>query len=235
MPVVDTDIEKIKSIDFFQGLTHRELIDVMDTGDYRNFESGEFLFFESDPATIMYVLIDGQIKLSQLTPEGKQVILSYATPGSAFGIIAVLGDMNYPVSAQALADSRVLCWGKSSMHELMIQIPNLSINGLAILSWKIREFQDRIRELSTERVERRIARALLRLGRQTGRLTVKGIVIDLPITRQDLGEMTGTTLYTVSRILSKWESMGLISSAREKITIKSPHKLVVVAEDYNNS
>jgi CRP-like cAMP-binding protein len=102
---------------------------------------------------------------------------------------------------------------------------------LQILSGRVKEFQDRIRELSTERVERRIARALLRLAHQIGKKVPQGVYLDLPISRQDLAEMTGTTLYTVSRTLSKWETMGLITAGREHIIIHTPHGLVCIAED----
>jgi CRP-like cAMP-binding protein len=113
----------------------------------------------------------------------------------------------------------------------MHQYPQLAINSLSILATRIQEFQDRFREIATERVERRIARALLRLASQTGRKLEHGILIDISLTRQDLAEMTGTTLYTVSRTLSQWEKDGLVSSQREQVTILSPHKLVVLAED----
>jgi CRP-like cAMP-binding protein len=80
-------------------------------------------------------------------------------------------------------------------------------------------------------VERRIASALIRLTRQTGKRTERGVLLDLPLSRQDLAEMTGTTLYSVSRTLSGWEQQGLIESGRERIVILSPHGLVTIAED----
>jgi CRP-like cAMP-binding protein len=113
----------------------------------------------------------------------------------------------------------------------MEQYPRLAINSINILSQRIQEFQDRLREMATERVERRIARTLLRLASQTGRKTEQGILIDLSLTRQDLAEMTGTTLYTVSRTLSQWEKDGLVKSQREQVMILAPHRLVVLAED----
>ena len=90
---------------------------------------------------------------------------------------------------------------------------------------------DRYRELATERVEQRVARAIIRLTRQVGKRTEQGVLLDMPLSRQDLGEMTGTTLYTVSRIMSGWEQKGLISTGRERIVILNPHGLVTVAED----
>jgi CRP/FNR family transcriptional regulator, nitrogen oxide reductase regulator len=230
---IKTDVDQIKSIGYFEGLDQDELAIVAKAAGQRNYMSGSFIFFESDPAKEIYVLLEGQVKLAQTTPEGQQVILSYLAPGSTFGIIAALGEMDYLLTAQSISDSLVLYWDKHSMYRLLIEIPRLSINALHIFSKKIKEYQDRIRELSTERVERRIARTLLRLGRQIGRLTSDGVLIDLPITREDLGNMAGTTLFTVSRTFSKWESLGLISCSREKITIKSPHGLVSIAEDIN--
>ena len=114
----------------------------------------------------------------------------------------------------------MLTWEDDVMLNLMQKHPQLAINSLSILAKRIQEFQDRFRELATERVERRVARAL-----------THGILIDITLTRQDLAEMTGTTLYTVSRILSQWEKDGLVSSQREQVTILSPHQLVVIAED----
>jgi CRP-like cAMP-binding protein len=91
--------------------------------------------------------------------------------------------------------------------------------------------QERLRELATERVEQRVARTLLRLARQVGRKVEGGVLIDMPLSRQDLAEMTGTTLYTVSRILSQWEQQHLVETGRERILIRQPHGLVAIAED----
>jgi len=84
--------------------------------------------------------------------------------------------------------------------------------------------------MSTEEVERRVAHALLRLANQGGRKTDEGILIDFPISRQDIAQMTGTTLHTVSRIMSAWETAGLVSSGRQKVVIRDPHKLYLLAE-----
>ncbi len=99
------------------------------------------------------------------------------------------------------------------------------------MSARMQEMQDRVRELSTERVERRIANTLLRLANQTGVKSPAGVLINVALTRQDIAEMTGTTLYTVSRTLSRWEQEGIIESRRERVIIRSPHGLVMIAED----
>jgi len=86
-------------------------------------------------------------------------------------------------------------------------------------------------ELATERVERRVARGLLRLTRHVGRKVENGILIDMPLSHQDLADMTGTTIYTISRIFSHWEQRGLIEVGRERVVICRPHALVIIADD----
>jgi CRP-like cAMP-binding protein len=225
------EIQFLESVPLFTELSKAQLEQVLAAGHRRNFSAQAFVYLQGDPAEGFYLLLEGRIKLSQVTPEGQQVILRYAAPAEAFGVIAVLSRARYPVSAETVEDSQLLVWDQQSMRLLMERLPQVGLNALAILAARVREFQDRVRELSTERVERRIARALIRLARQTGRKTEAGILIDLPLTRQDLAEMTGTSLYTVSRTLSNWESQGLVQSKREQVTITYPHGLVSIAED----
>lgn len=228
---ISSEIQSIKSILLFTGLDNQQLAQVLHTGNQRNIAAGTYLYMQGDAAQTFFLLVQGRVKLSQVTLEGHQVILRYATTGESFGVVAALSGTDYPVSAQSVEDSQVLSWDQTSIHRLMSQHSVIALNALRIMSERVREFQDRIRELSTERVERRIARALIRLARQTGRKVEEGILIDLALSRQDLAEMTGTTLYTVSRTLSQWESKGLIKSGREQVIIRFPHGLVAIAED----
>jgi CRP-like cAMP-binding protein len=107
----------------------------------------------------------------------------------------------------------------------------LALNTIRTMADHVRETQDLFRQLATERVEQRLARALLRLARQMGRKTDQGVLIDFPLSRQDLAEMSGTTLYTASRVLSQWEKDGLVLSGRERVVVLHPHGLVAIAED----
>jgi CRP/FNR family transcriptional regulator, nitrogen oxide reductase regulator len=110
------------------------------------------------------------------------------------------------------------------------RFPALAANTLQAVGGRLQETQTRIVEISTQQVEQRIAHALLRLAKQSGRKLDHGVEIDFPITRQDIGQMTGTTLHTVSRILSGWEQAGLIESGRQRIVLREPHKIFVLAE-----
>jgi CRP/FNR family transcriptional regulator, nitrogen oxide reductase regulator len=224
-------IQILAKTSLFKDLIPSDLEQVIKSARIHDIGVDEFYFFEGDPAEKVYVLKTGKVRLTQVTVEGQQVILRYIQPGDEFGIIAALSEINYPVTAEAVAACSSLTWDKATMQTLMHRFPKIAINGLHILANRVQEFQDRLREMATERVERRIARALLRLVRQAGRKIDEGVLIDLPLSRQDLAEMTGTTLYTVSRILSQWENQTIIQSGRERIVIRYPHGLVIIAED----
>jgi CRP-like cAMP-binding protein len=193
--------------------------------------AGAFFFHQGAPATSFYLLLEGRVRLSQVTAEGQQVVMHFFGPGEGFAIVAALGHLAYPASAEVIEDAAALAWEGEAFGTLMAEIPRLATNAMNLLARRMREFQDRMRELATERVERRIARTVLRLAGQSGRKTDAGILVDLPLSRQDLAEMAGTTLYTVSRTLSDWEARGIVTAGRKRVVIREPHGLVAIAED----
>lgn len=216
---------------FFAGLTAAEIVRVRSAGRLQTIPSGSFIYMQGDPAVSAYLIEKGRVRLSQVTPEGQQVLLRVIGPGNMFGTVALSRIEVYPVSAEAAEECTVLVWPRRLLVSLVEQMPKLALNAIEMMAGHVQEFQDRFRELATQRVERRLARTLLRLASQAGKKTDEGILIDLALTRQDLAEMTGTTLYTVSRILSQWETQGLVRSGRERVVIRWPHGLVTIAED----
>lgn len=218
-------------IELFEGLNERELDAILTEARELHFAEGSFLFYQDDPAERVFIVKSGRIKLTQLADDGQQVLMRVMTPGMLFAAISLVQGAVYPVTAEAAADSEVLYWSQDSMLAMVQRFSRLALNALKIVAGNLREFQNRYRELATERVERRLARNVLRLASQTGRKTDEGVLLDLPLTRQDLAEMSGTTLFTVSRILSAWESQGLVQAGREKLLIRFPHGLVRIAED----
>lgn len=231
MDYSQSEIETIATASLFRGLEQDDIKAVVAASSLRVKGDGAFFFLEEDPAEHCYVLLEGKVKLAQVTPEGQQVILGYLVPGRVYGVIAVLKKMTFPVSAQAVGKCRALSWDHRTLNSLMEKYPRMALNSLHIMAGQIREFQNRVRELSTQQVEQRVALAVLRLARQSGTKTEQGVLIDLPLSRQDLAEMTGTTLYTVSRVLKDWEKRGLVQSKRQQVTITQPHGLVVIAEN----
>jgi CRP/FNR family transcriptional regulator, nitrogen oxide reductase regulator len=226
-----TDAAFLKPVAMFASLDARALEDVKAAGHSRNVESGATFFREGDVASSFFVLMSGTVKLTQLTPEGHQVVLRLIGPGDAFGGVAALGGAAYPVTAEAVVVSSAIEWPGSVMAGLMERYPRLAMNALRFVAERLHELQVQYRQLATEKVERRVARALLRLVQQAGRRVEAGVLIDLPLSRDDIAQMTGTTLYTVSRILSQLEANGIVSAGRHRVVILKPHALLTIADD----
>lgn len=216
----------------FQGLSDNEFTAVLDAGRFYHVKQGGFFFNQGEPANAFYAILHGRVRLAQLSPEGRQIVLHHFGPGDVMGAIVLFSNTVYPVSAAALTDSAALGWQRQTTLALMEQFPRLAINGLELVSTRFLELQNRYRELATERVERRIARALLRLSRQTN-----GHAASAPpqihATRQEIAELSGTTLYTVSRICRGWEARGLLETGRKRFVILDLDELTAVAEDHS--
>jgi CRP-like cAMP-binding protein len=224
------DPKNLRRVSVFQSATHEDLNLIAQHAIERSIEEGEFFFFQGDPAAYLYVLTSGRAKLMQNNPAGQQVNLRTINAWQMFGALgAVREAATYPASAQALEHSTALAVKSDYLHELMETRPYLSFDLMKLMTGYIQEMQERYRELATEKVERRIARVLLRLASQMGIKNEDGI--ELSFTRQDLAEMSGTTLYTVSRTLSDWERQGLVEAGRERVLIRNPHGVVSIAEE----
>ncbi len=208
---------------------------VLAAGHKRRFSQGTFFFHQGDPANWMYILISGRAKLVQLTNNGEQLVMNYFGPGQGLGIIVALNNDVYPLSAKAVEDCQAIGWHRDEMKALMQHHPQLAMNGMKMMGDRFTRLQARLRDVSTKRVEQRVARAILRLVRQFGKRVENGVLIDIPLTRQDLAEMTGTNVYNVSRIMSKWEQMNWIASRRKQVVLTKPHELVTLAEDLEGS
>jgi CRP-like cAMP-binding protein len=231
MPELVQAIRLLQQVPLLQGLGSNELAAVAEAAKLCQLEGEQFFFRQGSTADTAYVLLRGRVKLTQSTPEGTQVVLRFIGPGDLFGAMAAFEGQVYPVSAQAVRWCRALCWKGRTIAALMETHPRIAFNALRELSARLQDLRERYRELATERVERRVAHALIRLAQQAGWQTEDGLLIDMPLSRQDLAEMTGTTLYTVSRILSSWERSGLIETGRQRVTILKPPGLRAVAED----
>jgi CRP-like cAMP-binding protein len=194
--------------------------------------AGRTFFREGEPAKIFYVVRRGRVKFTKISAEGHEIILRVIGPGEPFGGVAALSEKTtYPVTARAVDPCEAHAWDGPRVTALMHRFPTVAINAARMVADRLHELQRQHHQLMTERVERRIARALLRLAEHAGRRVEGGVEIDFPLSRQDLAQMTGTTLFTVSRTLSGWEEAGLISTGRRRVMIRRPHGLVRIAED----
>ncbi len=229
-PVIPIDRNLLKEFTLFANTNTEELDDILSGASSRLLGRNEVVFKQGDSARSFYILLHGRLKVSQVTADGQQIIVRIINPGDLFGIARALKRDSYPGTAKTVSESLILCWPTVLWDQLMEDHPALAANAMQAVGARLQEAHTRIREMATEEVERRVAHTILRLVRQSGKRVEHGVSIDFPVTRKDIAEMAGTTLHTVSRILSAWESAELVRGGRKKLLVREPHRLLLVAD-----
>jgi len=174
-------------------------------------------------------LLDGYIRVIRTTEDGEQIIVLHIAPGQLFGIAPALRRDTYPATAMAAAESIALEWPARLWHDFAARHDGFATESYKTVGQRLGEIQGNLTEMATRAVEQRVAAALLRMANQSGRKTGDGIEIAFPITRQNISEMTGTTVHTVSRLLSAWQKDGMVKSTRKHIVVTDPHRLVLLS------
>jgi CRP-like cAMP-binding protein len=228
MPQLDRSL--IADLPLFQAATPEDLDAVLASARPLRVARDAAIFEQEAAAHSFFLLLDGHVRVVKTTPAGDQVIVRYVSAGEMIGIAQALGRDTYPASAIAAADCVVLVWPSSLWSRFIEQIPGFAATTYQAVGSRLQDVQARLVEMATEQVEQRVARALHRLAEQSGRPTETGVQIDFPISRQDIAEMTGTTLHMVSRLLAAWEANGIVAGGRQKVTVVEPARLRALAE-----
>lgn len=213
----------------FRRLARAQIRAILDAAQPLRFDAGVAVFSEGAPVERFFLLLDGHVRVIRTTPGGEQIIALHIAPGQLFGIGAALGRTAYPATAMTADDCVVLAWPNRLWADFTASYDGFATESYKVVGERVSEMNNRIVELATQQVEQRIACAILRLVSQMGRKVDIGIEIGVPITRQNLSDMTGSTLHTVSRLLSAWERDGIVLSERRKITVTAPHRLVALS------
>ncbi|WP_258130643.1 Crp/Fnr family transcriptional regulator [Achromobacter anxifer] len=220
----------LRNLDLFRPLSDAQLDAALRGATPCRLEAGALAYRQGAAAAHFFVLLHGCLKVAQLTPEGEQVVVRYVHPGDLFGLACAMRQPRYPATVQAVQESVCLAWPAAAWERFIACHPQLGAAALQTMGQRLQDAHVRIQELSTDEVEQRVARAILRLVRQAGQPMQDGIGIGFPITRQDIAEMTGTTLHTVSRLLSDWKQRGIVSAGRKRVVLRTPAALERLGE-----
>ena len=224
------DRNLIQALPVFSAMGEAELDDVIAHAKAQRIPTGTAVFRQGDIAEAFFVLLHGRLKVVKATPHGRQMIIRFVNPGDIYGIAKALRREDYPATATAVVDSVTLVWPAQIWDDFMSSHPAFAVNVMQMMGERLQEAHARIKELSTEEVEHRVAHTVLRLVTQSGRQTDEGVLVDFPVTQQELAEASGTTLHSVSRILSTWESAGLVTVGRRRIVVRDVQALSDLAE-----
>ena len=213
----------------FSGISAEDYAAISAAARAKEFTRGEVLYLEGDAVEQILLLTSGSVKTTRLGLSGVEVILRLWVPGDVLGPADLLAGGRHSSTAQAFRLTRALVWDATSFKALVGRYPVLDQNLLRMVVRYLADLEERFRELATERVAPRVARQLVRLLPQIGRPADGAIEVGL--SREELAQMTGTTLFTVSRLFSAWETRGLVKPRREAVTISDVQALSAIAEE----
>ena len=212
----------------FSDVPGRECREILSAAHEKRFSRRETLFLEGDPVRQVILLTSGTAKVVQFGQNGTEVILALRGPGDVVGTTGLRSESRHCAMAQTLAPATALVWDATVFEAVSRRYLTLGTNITYILCQQLHELEQRFREISTERVSARLSHQLVRLLKQIGRRVQGGVEIRL--SREELAQLTGTTLFTVSRLLSDWDHRGFVSTRREAVSVLNPQALVDLSE-----
>jgi len=221
----------LRRVTLFAQLDDSQLAEVNRLFRERGYAAGERVYFRGNLARFFYVVADGKVKLVLAAARGQDVLLEILGPGDTFGTMPMFGDDVYPDTDEAQTDSCLLTITAADLRTVLERHPPVAHKLIGVLSEQLRSARETIRRVSTGSIESRVAASLLKLADQLGQDDRGAVLIQVLLTRQDLADMTGAQVETVSRIMSGFRKDGLIRSGRGWVAVVDRERLAAIAAD----
>lgn len=213
----------------FSRLTPPDRKTVADVATVKHYPKGEMIFEQDAPSDAFYAIVSGRVKIFKMMPNGKDLILEVFGPGDPLGALATYMERPFPASASALEDTTCILIPRPAFFRLLEQNPTL-VRGLLLgLTVRLVELTNRLAELTGGRIEPRFARLFLKLANEMGRQERGGTFIPLALSRQELADMTGTTIETCIRIMSRWGKEEVVATDKDGFVILNEAALDEIA------
>jgi CRP-like cAMP-binding protein len=213
----------------FRGLTADDRQRLIAVAHVRSYDKGVTMFHEGDPSDELYTVVTGRVKVVKTTPRGADVILEIFGPGDPVGAVAVYESRPYPATAVTLEPTTCVLVPRQQFFALLETHPTM-VRGLLVgLTHRLVELTNRLAELSGGRVEARLARFFLKLATDIGQSRADGIFVPLPLSRQELADMIGTTIETSIRIMSRWGKDNVVLTEKDGFVVADRSALEALA------
>ena len=229
MCTVTTRLQILGQVPSFQGLLPADLEWMNTLFHQADFKVDEVICQSGDPAEKFFVVADGRVRLLRHSLTGRDILLDLLTPGEFFGAISGLGNEIYFETAQAHSACCILVIGREAFHQVLTRQPSVALKVIEIMARRLDSANERVHQLSALPVEGRIASILLKLGEKFGEKRKVGWLLQVPLSREDLAGMTGTTTESASRVMSQFQKDGLIRSGRGWVAVTSQQGLEKIA------
>lgn len=209
-------IRRLATVPLFEGLPSKQHAALADISVRISYGKGQKIFFEGDEGSGFFVILDGYVKISKVSPEGKELTYHIFGPNESFGEVAVFTGHGFPAEAEAISPTTAVFFPRVDFVRLLRNDPSLALNMLAVLSWRLRKFSKLIEDLCLKEVPGRLAAYLIHLS------TIEGGDIEMrpDVPKNLLASMLGTIPETLSRIITRMTRDGLIRTEGARICIQ---------------
>ncbi len=217
--------EYLAKIPLFRDLSHDELQAIGRLARVRNYKKSMLIFMEGEPGEALYFVVSGKVKISKATEDGREQILHILQPGDVFAEVVLIDRGPYPATAEVIETGQIGLLMNNDVEDLIRSNAEIALKLLRILSRRLRLAQTQVRDLALKDTYGRLAGMLLILGKEHGAETIDGVKIDLPLSRQELANLIGTTRETVTRVLGDFKKYKCIDLEKQAIIIIDETKL----------
>jgi CRP/FNR family transcriptional regulator len=211
--------ELLRTTAIFNRLTTADRRIVADVSTVQHFAKGDLIFEQESPSNAFYAITTGRVKIYKMMPNGKDLILEIFGPGDPLGAVAVYMDRPFPASAMALEDTTCVIIPRAAFFHLLESNPSLVRGFLLGMTTRLVELTNRLAELTGGRIDARFARLFMKLASETGRAERGGTFIPIALSRQELADMTGTTVETCIRIMSRWNKEAIVRTEKDGFVV----------------
>jgi CRP/FNR family transcriptional regulator, nitrogen oxide reductase regulator len=226
---IEARVKLMQASPLFNRLSKEQCEKVLAYSRGRTFARDELIYIQGQPLRHVTLINSGNVKITQLSPSGDEVLLWIYGPGSVIGVLSEPTGRCHDCSARVMDACTALVWDYERLRNLIAEHPQIAASISQILLTRLNELEERFREVATERVAKRLSSALVRLSRQIGRKVDGGI--EVLLSREELAQMTGTTVFTSSRILSRWGNAGFLLPRRESVIVRDVRRLELAGDE----
>jgi CRP-like cAMP-binding protein len=222
-------VDSVQRFEAFSEISSSNCAAIVADAQETQFQRHSTIFSEGSPATRVALLLSGYMKVTQGRAQGQEVILRLNGPGDLLGKLGNQARANHSYTTYTVQPSVALVWEIDNFEAAVNRFPILRRNIASILERHLTELEIRYREVSTEKVPSRLSNLLVRLVTQVGK-RIEGCV-EIALSRRELAQLTGTTLFTVSRLLCQWEAQGIVSARREVVLVHDVPALMELSRE----
>jgi len=208
----------------FLGLSADEQSQIASSAREVWYSQGETLFLQNDPVRHVFVVTQGVVKITQITEDGKETLLRLESSGGLLDDV-IGSELPHLLTARALQACRVLVWETSKFGAFTQRMTAIHRNAAVIMRTRLRILQERFCDVATRPVPQRLARLVIHLAEK-----VPGSLSPIELSREDLAQMAGTSLFTVSRLLCAWADLNIVTVERKAVMIEDLSRLLELTE-----